>query len=250
MTINETIAAVRPLDQQIMEKAKKRWDSIAKPLHSMGKMEDLIIQIAGITGKFNVDIHKKALVAMCADNGVVEEGVTQTGQEVTAIVADNFVRGTSTVCVMCQECGVDMKPVDIGMVTDALARRDLKVAYGTRNMAKGPAMTREQAEQAIRAGIAMAEELKGQGYQILATGEMGIGNTTTSSAVASVLLSQPVEKMTGRGAGLSSEGLLRKIRTIEKAIQLNQPDPEDPVDLFPVWQLLQPGKCVNWQVII
>ena len=137
MTINETIAAVRPLDQQIMEKAKKRWDSIAKPLHSLGKMEDLIIQIAGITGKFNVDIHKKALVAMCADNGIVEEGVTQTGQEVTAIVADNFVRGTSTVCVMCQECGVDMKPVDIGMVTDALARRDLKVAYGTRNMAKG-----------------------------------------------------------------------------------------------------------------
>ena len=232
MTINETIAAVRPLDQQIMEKAKKRWDSIAKPLHSLGKMEDLIIQIAGITGKFNVDIHKKALVAMCADNGIVEEGVTQTGQEVTAIVADNFVRGTSTVCVMCQECGVDMKPVDIGMVTDALARKDLKVAYGTRNMAKGPAMTREQAEQAIRAGIAMAEELKGQGYQILATGEMGIGNTTTSSAVASVLLSQPVEKMTGRGAGLSSEGLLRKIRTIEKAIQLNQPDPEDPVDVL------------------
>lgn len=232
MTINETIAAVRPLDQQIMEKAKKRWDSIAKPLHSLGKMEDLIIQIAGITGKFNVDIHKKALVAMCADNGVVEEGVTQTGQEVTAIVADNFVRGTSTVCVMCQECGVDMKPVDIGMVTDALARRDLKVAYGTRNMAKGPAMTREQAEQAIRAGIAMAEELKSQGYQILATGEMGIGNTTTSSAVASVLLNQPVEKMTGRGAGLSSEGLLQKIRTIEKAIQLNQPDPEDPVDVL------------------
>ena len=232
MTIEETIAAIRPLDQQIMEKAKKRWDSIAKPLHSLGKMEDLITQIVGITGNYNVDIHKKALVAMCADNGVVEEGVTQTGQEVTAIVADNFVRGTSTVCVMCQECGVDMKPVDIGMVTDALARTDLKVAYGTQNMAKGPAMTREQAEQAIQAGISMAEELKSQGYQILATGEMGIGNTTTSSAVASVLLGQPVEKMTGRGAGLSSEGLLRKIHTIEKAIQLNMPDPEDPVDVL------------------
>lgn len=232
MTINETIAAVRPLDQQIMEKAKKRWDSIAKPLHSLGKMEDLIIQIAGITGKFNVDIHKKALISMCADNGVVEEGVTQTGQEVTAIVADNFVRGTSTVCVMCQECGVDMKPVDIGMVTDALARRDLKVAYGTRNMAKGPAMTREQAEQAIRAGIAMAEELKGQGYQILATGEMGIGNTTTSSAIAAVLLSRDVEEVTGRGAGLSSIGLDKKINAIKKAIEINKPKKEDPIDVL------------------
>ena len=219
MTINETIAAVRPLDQQIMEKAKKRWDSIAKPLHSLGKMEDLIIQIAGITGTFNVDIHKKALVAMCADHGIVEEGVTQTGQEVTAIVADNFVRGTSTVCVMCQECGVDMKPVDIGMVTDALARRDLKVAYGTRNMAKGPAMTREQAEQAIRAGIAMAVELKGQGYQILATGEMGIGNTTTSSAVTAALLPCGAEEVTGRGAGLTDQGLARKQQVVRTALE-------------------------------
>lgn len=232
MTIEEAIAVIRPLDQQVMEQAKKRWDSIAKPLHSLGKMENLIIQIAGITGDYHVDIHKKALVAMCADNGVVEEGVTQTGQEVTAIVADNFVRGTSTVCVMCQQCGVDMKPVDIGMVTDSLARTDLKVSYGTRNMAKGPAMTKEQARQAIQAGIRMAEELKSQGYQILATGEMGIGNTTTSSAVASVLLDQPVTRMTGRGAGLSSEGLLRKIHTIEKAIHLNQPDQADPVDVL------------------
>lgn len=232
MTLEEAVAQVKPLDQEAMEVARRRWDSIAKPLHSLGKMEDLITQIVGITGKTNVDIRKKALVAMCADNGVVEEGVTQTGQEITALVADNFQAGISTVCVMCQEYGVDVHPVDVGMVTDTTVRTDLKVAYGTRNMTKEPAMTREQAVKAIEAGIFMAEELKEKGYRLLATGEMGIGNTTTSSAVASVLLHQPVEDMTGRGAGLSSEGLQRKIHAIKKAIELHQPDPEDAIDVL------------------
>lgn len=232
MTLEEAVGQVKPLDKRVMEVAQKRWDSIAKPLHSLGKMEDLIIQIAGITGETKVDISKKALVAMCADNGVVEEGVTQTGQEITALVADNFQAGISTVCVMCQQYGVDVHPVDVGMVTDTTVRTDLKVAYGTKNMAKEPAMTREQAIKAIEAGIAMAEELKEKGYCLLATGEMGIGNTTTSSAVASVLLKQPVENMTGRGAGLSSEGLTRKINAIKKAIEINQPDPEDAIDVL------------------
>ena len=232
MTLEETLKEIKPLDKEKMEAARKRWDSIAKPLHSLGKMEDLITQIVGITGDVKVDIEKKALVAMCADNGVVEEGVTQTGQEVTGIVADNFVKETTTACVMCHQCGVAVKPVDVGMIKDTTARTDLKVMYGTRNMTKGPAMTREEAVRGIEAGIAMAEELKACGYRILATGEMGIGNTTTSSAVASVLLNQPVEAMTGRGAGLSSEGLIRKINAINKAIALNAPDPTDPIDVL------------------
>lgn len=232
MILEEAVAQVKPLDQEAMEVARRRWDSIAKPLHSLGKMEDLITQVAGITGKTNVDIDKKALVAMCADNGVVEEGVTQTGQEITALVADNFQAGISTVCVMCQQYGVDVCPVDVGMVADTTVRTDLKVAYGTKNMAKEPAMTREQAVKSIEAGITMAVELKEKGYKLLATGEMGIGNTTTSSAVASVLLDQPVEEMTGRGAGLSSEGLTRKINAIKKAIEINKPDPEDAIDVL------------------
>ena len=230
MTLKETAEKIEPLNEEKMEVARKRWDSIAKPLHSLGKMEDLITQIVGITGETQVDIGKKALVAMCADNGVVEEGVTQTGQEVTAIVADNFVKETTPACVMCHQCGVDVKPVDVGMVTDTTARTDLKVMYGTANIVKGPAMTREEAIKGIQAGISMAEELKSQGYRLLATGEMGIGNTTTSSAVASVLLNRPVETMTGRGAGLSSDGLVRKIEAIKKAIALNHPDPEDAID--------------------
>lgn len=232
MTLEETLKKIRPLDRNAMDIANKRWNSIAKPLHSLGKMEALVVQIAGITGSADIDIHKRALVAMCADNGVVEEGVTQTGQEVTAIVAENFLTGDTSACVMCRQCGTDVYPVDVGMASDTKVSAEFKVMHGTRNMTKGPAMTREQAVQAIEAGIEMARRLKEQGYGILATGEMGIGNTTTSSAVASVLLDRPVEEMTGRGAGLSGEGLKRKIQAIRKAVELNAPDPEDPLDVL------------------
>ena len=217
MTLDEAVKKVRPLDEKAMEGARKRWDSIAKPLHSLGELENMLTQIAGITGTPEVRVEKKAVVAMCADNGVVEEGVTQTGQEVTAVVAENFLEGTTTCCVMCRQCGAELFPVDVGMVTDTKVRTDLKVAYGTRNMTREPAMT---------------EELKEKGYQVLATGEMGIGNTTTSSAVAAVLLGKPVEDMTGRGAGLTSEGLVRKINAIKKAIALNNPDRSDAIDVL------------------
>lgn len=232
MTLEETIQKIKPLDQIAMSVTQKRWDSIAKPLHSLGKLEDMVIRIAGITGTPDVEFGKRALVAMCADNGVVEEGVTQTGQEITALVSENFLKGETSSCVMCWECHTDVIPVDVGMVTDTKVRKDHKVMYGTKNMTKEPAMTREQALLGIQAGISMAEELKEKGYQLLVTGEMGIGNTTTSSAVASVLMNQPVEEMTGRGAGLTSEGLERKIRAIKTAIQLHRPDPEDAVDVL------------------
>lgn len=232
MTLEEAIAKIKPLDHNAMEIAQKRWDSIAKPLHSLGKLETLLIQIAGITGNVEVDLSRRGLIAMCADNGVVEEGVTQTGQEVTAIVAENFLKYDTSVGVMCKQNHAEIFPVDMGMVTDTKVRIDHKIAYGTQNMTKGPAMTREQAVKGLEAGIDMVRELNDKGYRILATGEMGIGNTTTSSAVASVLLKQPVEEMTGRGAGLTSEGLVRKINAIKKAIALNEPDPEDAIDVL------------------
>ena len=232
MTLEETLAMIKPLDENAMNIAKKRWNSIAKPLHSLGKMEELVIQIAGITGSTDMAVQKRALVPMCADNGVVEEGVTQTGQEVTAIVAENFLSGDTSACVMSRQCGTEVLPVDIGMVVDTRVPKDLKVAYGTANMTKGPAMTRAQAVQALEAGIEMVRRLKEDGYGLLATGEMGIGNTTTSSAVASVLLNQPVETMTGRGAGLSGDGLTRKINAIKKAIEVNHPNPGDAIDVL------------------
>ncbi|MDO4601237.1 MAG: nicotinate-nucleotide--dimethylbenzimidazole phosphoribosyltransferase [Eubacteriales bacterium] len=232
MTLEEAKRQIRPLDTQAMEAAVAHWNSIAKPLHSLGKLEDFVVQLAGITGTPNVKIEKRALVAMCADNGVVEEGVTQSGQEVTAIVAENFLKAETTACIMAKKCGADVYPVDVGMASDTKVRTDLKVAHGTKNMAKMPAMTREEAVKAIEAGICMVEELQKEGYQILATGEMGIGNTTTSSAVASVLMEEPVETMTGRGAGLSSEGLVRKIQVIKDAITLHKPDKNDAIDVL------------------
>lgn len=231
MTLEETIEKIGPLDQAAIEASRKHWDSIAKPLHSLGKLEDVVVQMAGIQKTPRVDISKKALIVLCADNGVVEEGVTQTGQEVTAQVAENFLQEKASAGILCRKAGADIFPVDMGIYRDTCIR-NCKIAYGTKNMVKEPAMTREQAVQALETGIMLAQEKKQEGYRILATGEMGIGNTTTSSAIASVLLNRPVEEMTGRGAGLSSEGLNRKITAIHKAIELHRPDPADPIDVL------------------
>ena len=225
MTLEELKKEIRPLDETSMEQAREHWIKIAKPLFSLGKLEDAVIQMAGIKETPDYELKKKALVIMCADNGIVEEGVTQTGQEVTAVVADNFTKSSTSVCAMSKVAGM---AVDVPSVTV----KEEKVAYGTRNFSKEPAMTREEVWQAIEIGIRKVEQLKEQGYEIIATGEMGIGNTTTSSAVASMLLSVAPEQVTGRGAGLSSAGLEKKISVIKDAIANYQPDKEDPVDVL------------------
>lgn len=225
------IASISHIDKNAEEAAQRKWNSIAKPLHSLGRLEEHVIKIAGITGKVDVAIDKKALLIMCADNGVVEEGVTQTGQEVTAIVAENFLTCNSSAAIMCKKAGVDIFPIDVGMVSDTKVP-DHKISYGTKNMAKEPAMTREEAISAVMTGISLVKEKKEEGYQIIATGEMGIGNTTTSSAVAAVLLGKSVQVMTGRGAGLTSAGLERKKMVIEKAVSLHKPDRNDALDVL------------------
>lgn len=231
MNLEEIVNGIEPLDENAIELSKKKWNSIAKPLHSLGKLEENIIRIAGMKRTADVCIDKKALIAMCADNGVVEEGVTQSGQEVTAIVAENFLDGNTSAAIMCRRAGVTLFPVDIGMASDTRVPC-YKTAYGTKNMVKEPAMTRDEAVHAIMTGVRLVREKMEAGYQIIATGEMGIGNTTTSSAVASVLLGRPVEDMTGRGAGLTSAGLDRKIGAIKKAVALHQPDQNDPIDVL------------------
>lgn len=229
--LEQVIRQIRPLDEHAMEQAKKQWNSIAKPLHSLGKLEEHIIRIAGITGDPDVKIEEKALIVMCADNGVVEEGVTQTGQEVTAIVAENFLSGETSAAIMCKKAGARILPIDIGMAGKTKVP-DYKVACGTRNFAKEPAMTRDQALQSILTGVRIVEEQKKAGVELLATGEMGIGNTTTSSAVLAALLQIDPEKVTGRGAGLTSAGLSRKIQVIRQALALHKPDVNDPVDVL------------------
>lgn len=231
MTLEQICREIRRPDREAEKRAREHWDGIAKPLHSLGKLEDVLVQIAGIQRTSQVRVGKKALVVLCADNGVVEEGVTQTGQEVTAIVAENFLKEKATAAILCRRTGADIFPVDMGIARDTCIR-NCKIAYGTKNMAKEPAMTREQAVRGILTGVQIAEELKAQGYEVLATGEMGIGNTTSSSAMAAVLLHKEAEEVTGRGAGLSSDGLSRKISAIRQAIRLHRPDPEDGVDVL------------------
>lgn len=228
--LEKQLAVITPLQEEAMEICKRRWDQIAKPLHSLGKLEDALIQIAGITGSHKISLKKKALVIMCADNGVVEEGVTQTGQEITAIVANNFLTNQACAKIMANQAGADVFPIDIGVAVDTnIIQR--KISYGTKNFAKEPAMTMEEVIRAIEVGIDLVQELKEKGYEIICTGEMGIGNTTTSSAVASVLLGVDAGEVTGQGAGLSKQGVLHKTKVIERAIALHKPDATKPLDV-------------------
>lgn len=234
MKLGQVPEYVRPLDKQAMEKSQTRWFSIAKPLFSLGKLEKAITQIAGIRGNARFPLKKKGLVIMCADNGVVEENVTQSGQDITAAVTENFTKSRTSVCFMADKAGADLFPVDIGVSVDVpgVTKPECKLMYGTDDMTKGPAMPRETAVRAIEIGMKKVGKLKKSGYDILAAGEMGIGNTATSSAVACVILGQPAELTTGRGAGLSSDGLERKISAVKKAIDFNNPDKNDAVDVI------------------
>ena len=234
MTLEEVVRGIVPADQAAMEQARRRWDSIAKPLGSLGLLEEAVVRMAGIAGSPNVDISRRAVVVMCADNGVVARGVTQTGQEVTAIVAENMSSGDTSVCAMARAANAQVVPVDVGVARPLTGERVVQrnIRRGTADMTLGPAMTRSEAERAVLVGVEVAQGLCAQGINLLATGEMGIGNTTTSSAIAAVLLDRPVEDMTGRGAGLSSEGLQRKIAAIRTAVSVNRPDPADVLDVL------------------
>ncbi|MCM1186707.1 MAG: nicotinate-nucleotide--dimethylbenzimidazole phosphoribosyltransferase [Lachnoclostridium sp.] len=213
--------SVRAPDEEIRKRVQKRWDLVAKPLDGMGKFETLIAQIGAVIGTEKIDISKKAVVIMCADNGIVEEGVSQSGQEVTLSVARSMGQKQSSVGQMAQIAGAYTIPVDIGInhreeITGVI---DCKVRCGTRNFKREPAMTEEEAIQAIAAGMDLVCSLKQSGINLIATGEMGIGNTTTSSAVAASLLKCGADKVTGRGAGLDDEGLSRKKQVIADAIE-------------------------------
>lgn len=222
----------KEIDKAVYAAAREKWKTIAKPLGSLGIFEDIISQIAAIQGTLNIDISKRCILVMCADNGVVEEGVTQTTSDVTATVAENIAKGQATVCIAAKTAGAEIIPVDIGIARDTVGTLNKKIAYGTKNMAREKAMTREQARKAIQTGIDLVCECVGRGHKIIVTGEMGIGNTTTSSAIAAVLLDKPVREVTGRGAGLSDAGLKRKITVIEKAIALHNPDKNDIIDVL------------------
>ncbi len=234
MKLLEQIKNGKKLDRAAMDKARARWQEIAKPVGSLGTFEEMLVQLAGISARPDLTIDKRAVIVMCADNGVLAQGVAQTPGEITAVMADFIARERSSVCIMAKKAGAAIITVDIGM-NSRLANStilDRHIADGTADMSLGPAMSREQLEKAVQVGIDLVRDCQAQGYQILATGEMGIGNTTTSSAVAAILMQRPVEEVTGRGAGLSDEGLQRKIDAIKRAISVNKPDPADALDVL------------------
>jgi cobyrinic acid a,c-diamide synthase len=236
------IEPITGLDENACAQAEKNWNNIAKPLHGLGKFEDLIVQIAGINKSANVTLNKRAVIAMCADNGIVEEGVTQTDQSVTAIVSCNMADGISSVCKMAACVNAEVFPVNIGIADKFLPTGESVLEYpgliqenimhGTKNFLKEPAMSEEQAILAVKTGIKCVSDLKEKGFDIIATGEMGIGNTTTSTALASILLDLEAEKITGRGAGLDDAGLLKKIEVVKKARELYGNEKDNPLGLL------------------
>lgn len=208
-------------DEAIRKQVIRNWDRIAKPLDGLGDFERMIARIGAISRSDRIDISKRAVIILCADNGIVAEGVSQTGQEVTAAVAGLMGKGLSSVGRMAQVAGVDTIPVDIGINSEAAELpgvQNRRIANGTADFSRTPAMTGEQTVKAIATGIDLVFSCKEVGYRILATGEMGIGNTTTSSAVAAALLKCDARMVTGRGAGLSDAGLRRKQEVIRTAI--------------------------------
>ncbi len=223
---------IHPLDEAAMERARERWSSVAKPLHSLGLLEDAVVKIAGIKGSEDFELKNRAAVVMCADNGVVAEGVTQTGSEVTALVAAEIADGRSCVNCLAAAYGAEVLAVDMGMNAPVDGVLDRRVAAGTGNIARGPAMSRGEAEIAIAAGMDIARDLCGGGADVIIAGEMGIGNTTSAAAVTSALLGLPPEKTVGRGAGLSREGLGRKISAVRRALEANRPDAGDPIGVL------------------
>lgn len=221
-------------DHAAMCRARQKWDSIAKPLHSLGVFEEHIVQLAGIYGSSEFELQKKAVVVYCSDNGVVSEGVTQSDSSVTFTVAESMAEGRANINIIAKSVGADVYIADVGMITDSENENIItkKAANGTNNIAKGAAMSAEQCRFAIKTGVDMVERLSAEGVSIIATGEMGIGNTTTSSAMASVLLGKAPTELTGRGAGLSDEGFDRKITVIRRAIEVNKPNPQNAFEVL------------------
>jgi nicotinate-nucleotide--dimethylbenzimidazole phosphoribosyltransferase len=233
--MNHTIASIKPLDERAMAEARRRQDNLTKPQGSLGQLESLSIQVAGIKGNPMPRIFHKVIFTLTGDHGITQEGVSAYPSEVTPQMVYNFLRGGAGINVLARHVGARVVVADLG-VASVLERhpdlKDKKVAMGTQNMAKGPAMSREEAIHSIEAGIELMEEELPRGIDIVGTGDMGIGNTTPSSAITAILTGADVMAVTGKGTGLGDEGLKRKVNIIQKALDVNRPDPKDPIDVL------------------
>jgi nicotinate-nucleotide--dimethylbenzimidazole phosphoribosyltransferase len=234
-SLNQTINSIKPLDKESMAEARARQDILTKPAGSLGRLEELSIQIAGIEGKARPGIENKAMITMAGDHGVVDEKVGNWPREVTAQMVENFLRGGAGINVLARQAGARIVFVDMGVASDLKPDPQLivrKIGYGTKNMCLGPAMTKEQAVKAVEAGIDIVSGEADKGLDIVGTGDMGIGNTTASSAIFAAMTGKPVGEITGRGTGLNDEQLVHKIDVIKRALAVNKPDPAKPLDVL------------------
>ncbi|MDA8432166.1 MAG: nicotinate-nucleotide--dimethylbenzimidazole phosphoribosyltransferase [Nitrospiraceae bacterium] len=242
MMIQETIGMLRPADAGFAEEAQKRLDNLTKPPGSLGRLEEFAKRTAAIRGIAVPAPGRKVIFTFACDHGVADEGVSAYPREVTRQMVLNFLRGGAAINVLARHAGADVVIVDIGVDFDftpllAEARypvplRIEKIVRGTKNMRRGPAMARREAERSIEVGIALAREYAEKGYTIFGAGEMGIANTTPSSAIAAVLTGRTVPELTGRGTGIDDDALGNKIRVIEESIAINRPDPNDGIDVL------------------
>jgi nicotinate-nucleotide--dimethylbenzimidazole phosphoribosyltransferase len=233
--LQNIITKIQGLNETAMAVAKARQDTLTKPPGSLGRLEELSIQLAGISGKDLPTIKDKVIITMAGDHGVVAEGVSAFPQEVTPQMVLNFLHGGAAINVLARHVGARITIVDMGVAADMEPHPALvvkKIAHGTANMTKGPAMTREQAEGAILAGVEVVEAEIEKGLDIVGTGDMGIGNTTPSAAIAAVLTGIEPAKLAGRGTGVDDAGLKRKIDAIERALAVNKPNPKDGLDVL------------------
>lgn len=233
--LDDTLKLIQPVDGSRAEAVQRRLDNKTKPPGSLGRLEELAKRVCLITGKDDPDVGRKAIFVFAGDHGVADEGVSAYPKVVTAQMVYNFIRGGAGVNVLARHVGADVVVADIGVDHDfepAEGLRIVKVAKGTRNMAAGPAMSREEAVRAIEVGIGLVNEFAGKGYGIVATGDMGIANTTPSSAIAAVFTGLTVEMVTGYGTGITEQGFKKKVSVIQKAIEVNKPDPNDAIDVL------------------
>jgi len=233
--LEEKLAAIQPIKEEFLSSAQARLDHLTKPVGSLGQLEELAKRYAAMVEKATPAIQKKIIYTFAADHGVVKEGISAYPREVTAQMVYNFLRKGAGINVLAEHVGAEIIVVDIGVDHEFTPAEGLvirKVAAGTGNMILGPAMSRKQALQAIQVGLEMADHAATQKADLVGTGDMGIGNTTPSSAILSVLAGMPVNQVTHRGTGIDDIGLARKIQIIEKAIARNKPDPHDPLDVL------------------
>jgi len=231
----EVVRGISPPDAGAMEEAKSRQNRLTKPPGSLGRLEELSVQVAGIAGDPIPRIHHKVIFTVAGDHGVAEEGVSAYPKEVTAQMVANFLRGGAAINVLAKCVGARVVVVDAGVAADLPSHPELrsrKLGRGTGNIARGPAMSREQAERALDVGIQLVEEERGRGLDILGLGDMGIANTTPSAAIASAFTGLPPESVAGRGTGIDDATFSHKVEVIKRALEVNRPDPSDPVDVL------------------